>query len=123
MPDLGDRVQIDWTSIRGLATLFDKIGDDVEALRRSSTSMGTTSSLVGDDEDGRAFAEWYEDGYDSLTKAMALIADKNFAWAANLRDFDKLWDFLEQRIINTLPVIPDIPEPPIPQAPPRREGA
>ncbi|MDP4506832.1 hypothetical protein OHA25_42030 [Nonomuraea sp. NBC_00507] len=114
---------IDWTSIRELARLFDKTGDDVVARQRASTSLAGTSGLVGGDDDGRRFAEWYADGYDSLTGALRRIADKNFTWAGNLRDFDKMWDYLEQQIINTLPKIPDIPDAPIPQAPPRKEGA
>ncbi|MGN9842086.1 hypothetical protein ACTMTI_28565 [Nonomuraea sp. H19] len=114
---------IDWTSIRELARRFDKTGDDVVALQKTSTSLSSTSGLVGGDEEGRAFAEWYSDGYDSLVDAMRRIADKNFTWAAGLRDFDKLWDFVEQEIIKTLPVIPDTPDAPIPKAPPRREGA
>ncbi|MFF4615404.1 hypothetical protein [Nonomuraea jabiensis] len=119
----GGVLQIDWTSIRRLAKLFDKTGDDVVALHRGSTSLATTSDLVGGDEDGRAFAEWYSDGYDSLTDAMRRIAEKNFSSAGNFRDFEKFWDFLEQQIISTLPKIPDLPAPPIPQAPPRKEGA
>jgi hypothetical protein len=118
-----DRVQIDWTSIRELARLFDRTGDDVVALQRASTSLAGTSGLVGGDDQGREFAEWYADGYDSLTDAMRLIADKNFAWARNLRDFDALWDWLEHEIVKSLPEIPDIPDAPIPQAPPREVGA
>ncbi|GAA3203117.1 hypothetical protein [Nonomuraea helvata] len=110
-------------SIRGLARLFDDIGDDVVALHRGSTSLATTSDLVGGDDDGRAFAEWYSDGYDSLTDAMKRIADRNFSSAGNFRDLEKLWTWLETEIINTLPSIPDVGEAPIPQAPPLKEGA
>jgi hypothetical protein len=123
MPGPQDQVVIDWDSIRKLAGLFDKLGDDVVTLKRASTSLGSTSGLVGGDDDGRAFAEWYNDGYDSQAGAMTRIAEKNFTWAGNLHDFKKLWDHLEQQIIATLPEIPDLPEPPIPQAPPRKVGA
>ncbi|UBU17508.1 hypothetical protein [Nonomuraea gerenzanensis] len=119
----GDGVLIDWTSIRRLARRFDRTGDDVVGLLRASSSLATTSDLVGGDEEGRVFAEWYADGYDSLADALRRIADKSFTSAAGLRDFDALWDYLELRIISTLPEIPDVPAPPVPQAPPRREGA
>ncbi|AQZ64323.1 unnamed protein product [[Actinomadura] parvosata subsp. kistnae] len=118
-----DGVLIDWTSIRRLARLFDRTGDDVTALLRTSSPLATTSDLVGGDDEGRAFAEWYADGYDSLADALRRIADKSFTSAAGLRDFDALWDYLELQIIRTLPEIPDLPAPPIPQAPPRKEGA
>ncbi|MFI7127305.1 hypothetical protein ACIBQ1_16525 [Nonomuraea sp. NPDC050153] len=116
-------MKIEWSSIRRLATLFDKTGDDVVALYGGCTSLAGTSDLVGGDEDGRAFAEWYNDGYDSLTDALSRIAERNFSAAGDFRDFEKFWDFLEQELIATLPKIPDLPEPPIPQAPPRKEGA
>ncbi|MFC5831806.1 hypothetical protein [Nonomuraea insulae] len=119
----GDRLLIDWTSIRKLAGLFDQAGDDVVALQRGSASLAGTSGLVGGDDDGHAFAQWYSDGYDSLTDALTRIADKSFTSASDLRDFDAMWDYLEQRIISTLPKIPDLPAPPIPQAPPRGVGA
>ncbi|GAA4918677.1 hypothetical protein HD597_005879 [Nonomuraea thailandensis] len=119
----GDGVLIDWTSIRRLARRFDRTGDDVTALLRASSPLATTSGLVGGDEEGRAFAEWYADGYDSLADAMRRIADKSFTSAAGLRDFDALWDYLELHIISTLPAIPDLPGPPVPEAPPRQEGA
>ncbi|MFC4116935.1 hypothetical protein [Nonomuraea zeae] len=118
-----DQVLIDWKSIRELAVLFDRLGDDVVRRKRAATSLGSAAGLVGGDEEGRAFAEWYTDGFDSLTGAMTRIAEKNFTWAGDLRDFDKLWDHLEHKIISTLPEIPDIPAPPIPQAPPRGVGA
>ncbi|MEU6712081.1 hypothetical protein ABZ897_11450 [Nonomuraea sp. NPDC046802] len=91
--------------------------------RRASTALASTSGLVGGDDDGRAFAEWYADGYDSLTATMDLIAERNFSSAAGLRNFEQLWDYLEQKIISQLPDIPDLPSAPIPQAPPPREGA
>ncbi|MEV4112827.1 hypothetical protein [Nonomuraea sp. NPDC049695] len=119
----GGQVQIDWASIRGLARLFDDTGDDVVALHRGSTSLAATSDLVGGDDDGRAFAEWYSDGYDSLTDAMKRIADRNFSSAGNFRDLEKLWTWLETEIVNSLPSIPDVGEAPIPQAPPLKEGA
>jgi hypothetical protein len=118
-----DQVLIDWKSIRELAALFDELGDDVVGLKRAAASLSGTSGLVGGDEEGRAFAEWYAEGFDSLAGSMTRIAEQNFTWAGNLRDFDKLWDYLEHKIISTLPEIPDIPEPPIPQAPPRGVGA
>ncbi|TYB65391.1 hypothetical protein FXF51_19435 [Nonomuraea sp. PA05] len=119
----GDGVLIDWTSIRKLARLFDQTGDDVTALLRASSPLATTSDLVGGDEEGHTFAEWYADGYDSLADAMRRIAGKSFTSAAGLRDFDALWDYLELRIIATLPEIPDVPRLAVPQAPPRGEGA
>ncbi|MEO3887756.1 hypothetical protein [Nonomuraea sp. B5E05] len=93
------------------------------ALQRGAAALAGTSGLVGGDDQGHTFAEWYADGYDSLTDAMRRIADKSFVSAAGLRDFDELWDYLEQQIIRSLPEIPDLAQPPIPQAPPPREGA
>ncbi|TDC87648.1 hypothetical protein E1292_46455 [Nonomuraea deserti] len=121
--DRADQIAIDWRSIRELAWLFDKTGDEVVTLQRVATALAGTSGLVGGDDQGHAFAEWYADGYDSLTDAMRRIAEKSFISASGLRDFDELWDHLEQQIIRSLPEIPGLAPPPIPQAPPPREGA
>jgi hypothetical protein len=122
-PSSSDRVLIDWQSIRELAGLFDKSGDDMVAYRRTASPMGGTSSLVGDDGEGIEFAKWYVDGYDKLTDGMNGIADKSFTAATDVRDMTKMWDILEQAIIADLPVIPDLGPPPIPPDPPYKEGA
>ncbi|MFG3442113.1 hypothetical protein ACGF0J_33130 [Nonomuraea sp. NPDC047897] len=114
---------VDWASVRELARLFDKAGDDVVRALRLAGPLGGTSSLVGDDEDGRAFAEWYVRGYDELTGSMNRVADTSFTAATTARDFEMLWDLLEQKIIASLPEIPDLSEPPIPPPPPHQEGA
>lgn len=116
-------MQIDWASIRELAGLFDKLGDDVVERRLNSWKLGDTSGLVGGDDEGRDFAEWYHAGYTALIHHMNAIADKNFTTAGNLRDFRKLWNYLEQDIIATLPAVLDLPDAPIPVTPPAKEGA
>lgn len=122
-PGESGQVAIDWMSIRELARLFDKAGDDLVAAHRLAGPLGGTSSLVGDDEDGRAWAGWYVDGYDGLVRSMNRLAEASFTAAATARDFEVLWDVLEQKIISSLPVIPDLSEPPIPGPPPHQEGA
>ncbi|TDD19194.1 hypothetical protein [Nonomuraea diastatica] len=119
----GEQLAIDWRSIRELAWLFDETGDEVVTLQHVATALAGTSALVGGDDQGHAFAQWYADGYDSLTDAMRLIAEKSFVSATGLRDFDELWDYLESQIIESLPEIPVLAPPPIPQAPPPKEGA
>ncbi|WP_220449224.1 hypothetical protein, partial [Nonomuraea mesophila] len=119
----GDQVYIDWLSIRELAWLFDKTGDDVVMLQRVASDMAGTSGLVGDDEQGHMFAAWYADSYEWLTDSMRAIADKSFISATGLRDFEQFWEYLEMEILRSLPDIPDLVQPPIPQPPPPREGA
>ncbi|MEU7830721.1 MULTISPECIES: hypothetical protein [unclassified Nonomuraea] len=116
-------MQIDWNSIRELAGLFDKLGDDVVERRLNSWKLGSTSGLVGGDEEGIDWAEWYHAGYAALTHHMDAIAEKNFTAAGNLRSLEKLWDYLEQDIIASLPAALDLPDAPIPVTPPAREGA
>ncbi|WP_144069988.1 hypothetical protein [Nonomuraea indica] len=122
-PGGSGQVAIDWTAVRELARLFDRAGDDVVRAHRLAGPLGGTSSLVGDDEDGRAFAAWYVRGYDELTASLTRVADASFTAATTARDFETLWDLLEQKIIASLPAIPDVPEPPIPPAPPHQIGA
>ncbi|NBE94803.1 hypothetical protein, partial [Nonomuraea sp. K271] len=121
--DHNDRVEIEWRSIRELAWLFDKTGDDVVMLQRVASDLAGTSGLVGDDEQGHAFAAWYADSYEWLTESMRRVADKSFISATGLRDFEQLWEYLEGEIIRSLPPIPDLASPPIPQPPPPMEGA
>ncbi|MEV1241931.1 hypothetical protein [Nonomuraea sp. NPDC049750] len=122
-PGASGQVQIDWDSIRELAGLFDKLGDDVVERRLNSWKLGSTSGLVGGDEEGIDWAEWYHAGYAALTHHMDAIAEKNFTAAGNLRSLKKLWDYLEQDIIASLPTALDLPDAPIPVTPPAKEGA
>ncbi|GLW12660.1 hypothetical protein Misp01_77880 [Microtetraspora sp. NBRC 13810] len=122
-PGSGDRVYLNWESIRELATLFDRLGDDVVALQVRATSLASTSELGLEDEQGTEFARWYRTNYTSLTGDMTGLAESNFAMVGRLGDFEKAWQYLEQEIIKSMPTFADVSEPPIPPVPARRTGA
>ncbi|WP_406317350.1 hypothetical protein OHA77_08890 [Streptosporangium sp. NBC_01639] len=118
-----DQVVIDWTSIRKLARLFDQTGDAIALESAVAMDLASTRGLVGDDEDGVAFAEWYGEGFHALTSAINDMAEVSFSVAGGLRDFRKLWDMLEENIITSLPSIAELSSPPIPESPPAKTGA
>jgi hypothetical protein len=118
-----DRVSIDWTSIRALATMFDEIGDDIERKITTAVDLAGTGSLVGDDDDGVAFAEWYAEGFHAQLVAIRNMSGLSFSVAAGVHDFEKFWDMLEENIVTSLPVITNLSKPPIPELPPAKTGA
>lgn len=85
--------------------------------------LASTRGLVGDDEDGVAFAEWYGEGFHALSAAISDMAEVSFSVAGGLHDFRELWDVLEGDIIASLPSIAELSSPPIPESPPAKTGA